>query len=100
MVKECIVLGHKISEKGIEVVKVKIDGIEKMPPPIPVKGIHNFLGYAGFYGWFVKDFSKVAHPLCKFLENEVKFVFDEACLRALEYLKKRFTSAPIIIVPD
>ncbi|GJS95057.1 reverse transcriptase domain-containing protein [Tanacetum coccineum] len=49
MVKEGIVLGHKISRKGIEVDKAKIDVISKLPHPSTVKGIRSFLGHAGFY---------------------------------------------------
>jgi hypothetical protein len=49
MVREEIVLGHKISEKGVEVDKSKIEVIEHLPPPTNVKGIHSFLGHVGFY---------------------------------------------------
>ena len=58
MVNEGIVLGHKISERGIEVDKAKVDDIEKMPCPKDIKGIGSFLGHAGFYRRFIKDFSK------------------------------------------
>ncbi|XP_060210188.1 uncharacterized protein LOC132637057 [Lycium barbarum] len=54
----------------------------------------------GFYIRFVKDFSKIANPLCKLLEKESKFVFDDSCLKAFKVLKERLTSAPIIIAPD
>ncbi|XP_049406274.1 uncharacterized protein LOC125869920 [Solanum stenotomum] len=57
-------------------------------------------GDARFYRRFIKDFSKIAHPLCKLLEKEVKFGFDEACLRACECLKKNLISSPVIIGPD
>ena len=60
MVNEGIVLGHKISERGIEEDKAKVDGIEKMPCPKDIKGICSFLIHAGFYRMFIKDF-------CKFL---------------------------------
>ncbi|GJR70296.1 reverse transcriptase domain-containing protein [Tanacetum coccineum] len=49
MVKEGIVLGHKISKNGIEVDKAKVDVIAKLPHPTTVKGIRSFLGHAGFY---------------------------------------------------
>ena len=67
MVKEGIILGHRISEKGIEVDRAKVEVIERLPPPISVKDLRSFLGYVGFYRRFIKDFSKIAHPLCKLL---------------------------------
>ncbi|XP_049372553.1 uncharacterized protein LOC125837492 [Solanum verrucosum] len=91
---------HKVSQKGIEVDKAKIKVIEKFPPPICVKDVQSFLGHAGFYRHFIKDFSKIAHPMCKLLEKEVKFIFDEACLRAFECLKEKLICAPVIIGPD
>ena len=87
MVKEGIVLGHKISKKEIEVDNAKIEVIEKFPPPISVKCVHSFLGYAGFYRRIIKDFSKIANLLCKLMEKEVKFIFDDACLKVFECLK-------------
>jgi hypothetical protein len=60
MVQEEIILGHKISEKWIEVDKVKIDVIEQLSTPTNVKGIHIFLGYAGFYQRFIQNFSQIA----------------------------------------
>ena len=49
MVKEGIVLGHRISEKGIEVDRAKIETIEKLPPSTNVRGVRSFQGHAGFY---------------------------------------------------
>ena len=63
MVNEGVVLGYKISSEGIEVDRAKIEIIEKMPPPINVRGIRSFLGHAGFYRHFIKDFSKISKPL-------------------------------------
>ena len=56
MVKEGIVLGHRISENGIEADRAKVEVIEKLPPPISVKGVRSFLGHAGFYRRFIKHF--------------------------------------------
>ncbi|WJX19736.1 hypothetical protein P8452_09381 [Trifolium repens] len=100
MVTEGIVLGHKISSRGIEVDKAKVDVIEKLPPPVNVKGIRSFLGHAGFYRRFIKDFSKIAKPLSNLLNKDKSFNFDNACLLAFEELKKQLVTAPIIIAPD
>ena len=100
MVKEGIVLGHKVSDQGIEVDQAKIETIEKLPPPSSVKGIRSFLGHAGFYRRFIKDFSKITKPLCMLLEKNTSFVFNEECLSAFQTLKKALTSAPVIIAPD
>lgn len=100
MVREGIVLGHRVSNKGIEVDKAKIETIEKLPPPTSVKGIRSFLGHAGFYRRFIKDFSKIANPLCGLLEKDTPFVFDDACLKAFHELKNRLISAPIVVAPD
>ena len=67
MVEEGIVLGHKISAQGIEVDKAKIETIEKLQYPTNVKGIRSFLGHAGFYRRFIKDFSKISNPFVSYL---------------------------------
>ncbi|XP_015164591.1 uncharacterized mitochondrial protein AtMg00860-like [Solanum tuberosum] len=100
MVKEGIVHDHKVSKKWMEVDKGKIEVIEKIPPPISVKSVRSFLGHAGFYQRFIKDFSKIAHPLCKLLEKEVKFLFDDVCMVAFKCLKQKLVSTPVIISPD
>ncbi|CAN6585445.1 unnamed protein product [Malus baccata var. baccata] len=96
MVKQGIVLGHLISNRGIEVDKAKIDAIEKLPPPTTVKSVRSFLGHAGFYRRFIKDFSKISRPFCNLLAKDAPFVFDEACLEAFKKLKTLLTTTPII----
>ena len=97
---EGIVLGHKISERGIEVDKAKVDAIEKMLCPKDIKGIPSFLGHAGFYRRFIKDFSKFSSPLTNLLQKDTPFIFYDDCLEAFETLKKAFISAPIVQPPD
>ncbi|CAM8930798.1 unnamed protein product [Rhodiola kirilowii] len=100
MVQEGIVLGHLVSKRGLEVDKAKIQVIEQLPPPTNQKGIRSFLGHAGFYRRFIKDFSKIARPLTHLLCNDVEFNFDEGCLEAFEKLKKNLVSAPIVQPPN
>ncbi|CAL8084600.1 unnamed protein product [Prunus armeniaca] len=100
MVKQGIVLGHLISNRGIEVDKAKIDVIAKLPPPTAVKSVRSFLGHAGFYRRFIKDFSKISRPLCNLLAKDAPFVFDDACLEAFNKLKTLLTTAPIIAAPN
>ena len=83
MVQQGIVLGHIISKKSIEVDKAKVELIVKFPSPTTVKGVRHFLGHAGFYRRFIKDFSKLSKPLCELLAKDVKFVWDERCQRVL-----------------
>ncbi|KAI5313582.1 hypothetical protein L3X38_042758 [Prunus dulcis] len=100
MVRHGIVLCHLISSKGIEVDKAKIDLIAMLPPPTSVKDIISFLGHAHFYRRFIKDFSKISSSLCHLLTKDMPFVFNEACLKAFNTLKKLFTSAAIIQALD
>ena len=100
MVTKGVVLGHLISDRGIEVDKAKVEVIEKLPPPTSVKGIRSFLGHAGFYRRFIKDFSKIAKPLINLLAKDTLFVFDNDCLEAFCRLKEALISAPILQPPE
>ncbi|GJV22267.1 reverse transcriptase domain-containing protein [Tanacetum coccineum] len=100
MVKEGIVLGHKVSSTGLEVDKTKIDVISKLPPHSNIKGVRSFLGHASFYRHFIKDFSKIARPLTKLLEKDTPFEFDDECQKAFELLKEKLTCAPVIVSPN
>ena len=100
MVTRGVVLGHLISDRGIEVDKAKVEVIEKLPPPTNVKGIRSFLGHACFYRRFIKDFSKIAKPLTNLLAKDALFIFDNDCLEAFCRLKEALISAPILQPPD
>ena len=100
MVREGIVLGNVVFERGIEVDKAKIEVIEQLPPHVNVKGIRSFLGHAGFYRRFIKDFSQISRPLMNLLAKDAPFEFTDECLNAFHTLKKALISAPIIQPPD
>ena len=74
MVIEGIVLGHMISAIGLEVDQAKVSIIKNLLPPSTVKGISSFLGHAGFYRRFIRDFSKIARPLCRLLEKMLSLI--------------------------
>ncbi|XP_071929727.1 uncharacterized protein [Coffea arabica] len=100
MVEHGIVLGHIVSSKGIEVDRAKIDVISALPYPANVREVRSFLGHAGFYRRFIKDFSKIGAPLFQLLQKDVAFEFDDKCERAFDKLKELLTSPPIIQPPD
>ncbi|GJT46744.1 reverse transcriptase domain-containing protein [Tanacetum coccineum] len=100
MVTEGIVLGHKVSSVGLKVDKAKIDVIDKLPPPTNVKDVRSFLGHAGFYRRFIKDFPKISRPMTKLLEKDSVFDFNEECMKAFKTLKEKLTNAPIMVSTD
>ncbi|RDX79476.1 Retrovirus-related Pol polyprotein, partial [Mucuna pruriens] len=95
-----IVLGHLVSNRGIEVDKSKIDIISSLQNPASVLEVRYFLGHAGFYRRFIKNFSKLALPLSKLLQKDVEFNFNQPCIEAFQELKNRLTSAPILQAPN
>ena len=99
MVNQGIVLGHVISNKGIEVDKAKVKLISKLPSPTNVKVVRQFLGHAGFYRRFIKEFSKIAKAICELLVKDAKFIWDERCQKSFEELKLHLTTAPIVRAP-
>jgi hypothetical protein len=100
MVHEGIVLGHIISKRGIEVDRAKVELIENLQPPTSAKQIHSFLGHAGFYRRFIKDFSKISRPLYNLLAKDIPFNFDEACHEAFQKLRSLLSFAPIMKPPN
>jgi hypothetical protein len=89
-----------VSECGIEVDRAKIEVNEQLPPPTNVKGIQSFLGHAGFYRRFIKNFSQIARPLTSLLAKDAPFVFNNECHEGFQFLKQALISAPIIQPPD
>ena len=92
MVTEGIVLGHKISIAGLKVDQAKVAILKIVLSPTTVKGIRSFLGHVGFYRRFIKDFSKISRPLCRLLEKDAKFYFDESCRSVFDEIKSRLVT--------
>ncbi|XP_052725953.1 uncharacterized protein LOC128194406 [Vigna angularis] len=100
MVEQGLVLGHMISEKGIEVDPAKISVISQLPYPSCVREVRSFLGHAGFDRRFIKDFSKKALLLSRLLQKDIDFAFNDRCKQAFDCLKEALTTTLIIQAPD
>ena len=87
---------HKISATGLEVDQSKVSIIKTLAPPTTVKGVRSFLGHDRLCRRFIKDFSKIARPLCRLLEKDTRFDFDDSYKAAFEEIKIKFVEAPIM----
>jgi hypothetical protein len=93
-------LGHVISTRGISVDPSKVKDVLNWMSPMNASEIRSFLGLAVYYRRFINDFSKIAKPMTRLLEKNKDFDWTEECLASFEELKKRLTSAPVLILPD
>jgi len=81
MVERGIVLGHVVSNEGIEVDKAKVDIIQSLPYPQTIREVRSFYGHFEFYCRFIKDFSKIASPLCDLLAKDACFTLMKIVLK-------------------
>lgn len=93
-------LGHIISRDGISVDPSKIEAVTNWQTPKNVTEVRSFLGLAGYYRRFVKDFSKIARPMTSLMRKDVRFNWNPECESAFQTLKERLTTAPILTLPD
>ena len=100
MVTEGIVLGHRISTARLEVDQEKVSIIKTLLQPTTIKGIKSFVGHAGFYRRFIRDFSKIAKQFYRLLEKDAKFNFDESCQSLFEEIISGLVEAPIMAKPN
>jgi hypothetical protein len=98
--KEVAFLGHIVTDGGIKVDPGKISEILNWKQPKDASKIRSFLGLAGYSRRFIEGFSKLVKPLTSLLEKGKEFKWDEACQKCFEELKKRLTTAPILVMPD
>ena len=92
-------LGHVVSASGVSVDLEKVEAVISWERPELVFEIRSFLGLAGYYMRFIKDFYRLTAPMMRLTRKEVKFEWNGLCEEAFEF-KRRLTSAPILIVPE
>ncbi|CAL8153028.1 unnamed protein product [Prunus armeniaca] len=93
-------LGHVISNEGISVDSSKVEAVLNWSQPKNILEIRSFLGLAGYYRRFIKDFSRIAAPMTKLTQKGVKFIWTQECEKSFQELKTRLTTAPILIIPE
>jgi hypothetical protein len=98
--KEISFLGHVVSNGGIVVDPGKVQDVLNWKPPTNVSEIRSFLGLAGYYRRFIEGFSKLAKPMTALLEKNAKYVWSDKCQTNFDELKKRLTTALVLILPD
>ncbi|WVZ98283.1 hypothetical protein U9M48_043745 [Paspalum notatum var. saurae] len=98
--KEVAFLGHILSAKGVAVDPSKVEDVLNWKQPQTVTEIRSFLGLAGYYRRFIKDFSKIAKPMTALTQKNAKFAWSPKCEEAFGMLKKLLTSAPVLAQPD
>ena len=98
--KEVSFLGHVVSDGGIVVDPSRVEDILNWKPPTNVCEIRSFLGLAGYYRRFIEGFSKLAKPMIALLEKNAKFVWSDKCQVNFEELKKRLTTALVLVLLD
>ena len=89
-----------MSASGVLVDSKKVEAVMSWERPKSIFEIRSFLGLAGYYRRFIEDFSRLAATMTRLTQKEVKFDWDDRCEKTFQELKRRLTTAPILIVPD
>jgi hypothetical protein len=98
--KQVAFSGHVVSNGGISVDPSKVEDVLSWKAPTSVSDIQSFLGLAGYYQRFIEGFSKISKPMTKLLEKDKRFEWTPACEASFQELKKRLTTAPVLVMPD
>ncbi|GJR47199.1 reverse transcriptase domain-containing protein [Tanacetum coccineum] len=93
-------LGHVVNQNGIHVDPSKIEAVKNWKIPTTPSEIRSFLGLAGYYRWFIANFSKIAKPLTSLTQKNQKYVWDVEQEEAFQTLKNNLCDAPILTLPD
>ncbi|KAD7477647.1 hypothetical protein E3N88_00783 [Mikania micrantha] len=98
--REVQFLGHVVNENGIQVDPSKIEAVKQWETPKTPTEIRQFLGLAGYYRRFIKNFSKIALPLTTLTQKDQKFIWDSQQEEAFQLLKHKLCNAPILALPE
>ena len=93
-------LGHVVDSEGIHTMDDKVTAVRNFPQPKTADNVRSFLGLAGYYRPFIKDFAKLASPLTQLLKKDVVFHWSAAQQRSFQDLKHALTTAPVLSFPD
>ena len=93
-------LGHVVSAQGIAVDPAKVEAVVKWESPKSTIETRSFVGLAGYYRRFIEGFSKVVAPLTQLTRKDQPFTWTKKCEESFQELKRRLTSAPILVIPD
>ena len=97
---ETLYLGHIVSAEGIKCDPKKIEAVKNWVKPTNYKEVQIFLGTVNYYNRFIKDFSKIAHPLRQIPRDKRLFEWTQACDDAYEQLRSALISAPVMSYPQ
>jgi hypothetical protein len=98
--KQVAFLGHVVSKGGISVDPSKVQDVLSWKAPTSVIDIQSFLGLARYYRRFIEGFSKISKPMMELQEKDKQFKWMPACESSFQELKKRLTTAPVLVMPD
>ncbi|RVW12300.1 Transposon Ty3-G Gag-Pol polyprotein [Vitis vinifera] len=93
------IFGHMVSQEGISVDPTKVEAVTKWERPKNVFEVRSFLGLAGYYRRFVENFSRIACPMTRLTRKGVNFDWNDRCEESFQELKRRLTTAPVLITP-
>ncbi|KAF5803695.1 putative nucleotidyltransferase, Ribonuclease H [Helianthus annuus] len=99
-IREVHFLGHVVNEKGIHVDPAKVDAVKNWAAPKTPSEVRQFLGLAGYYRRFIKDFSKIAQPLTSLTQKHTAYSWGTKQEEAFQMLKQKLCSAPILSLPE
>jgi hypothetical protein len=99
-INEVTFLGHVISLEGITVDPSKVRDVLDWKPPTSVTQVHSFLGLAGYYRWFILNFSKILKPITELLKKGNKYGWSQDYDEAFKTLKKLLMTSPVLAQPD